>query len=184
MRMTQTPRFRRQRGSLNGLGQWEALIPIAASYLSKSGGGGGGGGGGGAMPISVSTTVSPTIQTQVSPQISPVFQQSYMPSNSGQTAGTSQYQPTVQTATGTKPGSSASYMPNAYGEPMPNALDPSMYNPSGVYTQPSRSGNKTFWIIAAIIAAAGIYLLFSGKKAHAKHSQSVRSKAEEVHGGE
>lgn len=55
--------------------------------------------GGGGTPANIVTTVSPVIQTQASPQISPVFQQSYMPSGSPMTAGTTQLQPTTQTGT-------------------------------------------------------------------------------------
>lgn len=50
-------------------------------------------------PAPAQVTVSPTIQTQVSPQVSPVFQQSYMPSGSPMTAGTTQTAPTSQAGT-------------------------------------------------------------------------------------
>ena len=177
MRMTTFPPRVRQRG-MAGLGQWESLIPVAASLLSK---GGSGGGGGGAPGVAVTTTVSPTIQTQINPQISPVFQQSYMPSNSGMTAGTSQFQPTEQSAPRT-PGSSSSYIPNAYGEPMPSVLDPSTYTPPGIFAQGGQrpgSTNWTMWIIGGIAVLAAVFLL-TGRKSHSEHSERVSEKAREA----
>lgn len=86
---------------LNGLGFWEALLPIAGqvitsafsdkgrtptttgTYAPEPQ----------AQPVNVITTVSPQVSTNVSPSISPVFQQQWQPSSSPATASTVQSVP-------------------------------------------------------------------------------------------
>jgi hypothetical protein len=83
-----------------GLGQYEALIGVAADYFMSEDGGSGGAPGG-AMPSR--TDVTTTTQVQVSPQISPIFTQQFQPSGSPVNAGA------TMAPTGTVP--NTGYMP-------------------------------------------------------------------------
>lgn len=67
---------------LSGMGQYEALVGVAADYFMSDNGGGGG------APLPTTRTdVATTTQIQVSPQISPVFTQQFQPTSSPVNAG-------------------------------------------------------------------------------------------------
>lgn len=174
------PRHKGLRG-LNGdiLG---TAAKLAAAYYTGGassaagalvgGGGGGASGGAGAPGASGPITVNPAIQTTVSPQISPVFQQSYMPQNSGMTAGTTQTAPNVQSATSGRP-----QAPD-YGYPVGNSpllpvgytgLDASGYpisNLNPVTQIPAQNTLTKYlpYILGAVALIGVAYLIKSSRK--------------------
>jgi hypothetical protein len=171
------PHYRARR---NGMGFLPELMSLASSFMDSASGGGsgspgssspagaaggaGGAGGQGARDIQV----SPAIQTQVSPQISPVFQQQFQPSNSGMTAGTSQYLPTnmsapnsgmpgAQTAPGgSLPGSGGAYPANYPGQSY-------QYPPSaipGPFTSGAETGGFQKYLPYLLLGGAGLLGVF------------------------
>jgi hypothetical protein len=84
-----------------GMGQYEALIGVAADYFMSDGGGDGGAPAPGAK---TQTEVTTTTAIQVSPQISPVFTQQFQPSGSPVNAGATMAPTGVVPNTGYLPG--------------------------------------------------------------------------------
>ena len=167
-------------GGLSGLSDGSAIIPILASMAGGPAAGAAAGAamgpdasGGGMLPgmQPTSTTVSPAIQTQISPQISPVFQQSYMPQNSGMTAGTTQTAPGQFSAPQGMPGGmGAPGMPDTSGfgpGGFPGMSTPSpTFPPGGVFSSGQQAGSMVKYLPWALggVAVIVILLALTGKK--------------------
>lgn len=127
----------------------------------------------GAAPGMGPITVSPAIQTTVSPQISPVFQQSYMPSGSPMSAGTTQTAPVYHSAaTGVPQPSSMpsapSFGPDMGASPMPSAggFPVNYATPSNIpmSTVPGTTFNWMPWAIGGGVGLIVLIVLMKKKK--------------------